>query len=110
MSLLCAGIIFLLETLTRIDIVSISDDLIMGVPIICMFSSLCAYKAEKTKYSTSRLRWVVASLILLTIGLILLFESMARVGSDIFAAFNFTALALTSSLLCSLSAICESYS
>jgi len=113
-SLLCAGIIFLFEALTRIDIISLGGmnftHLTTWTPIICLFSVLCANRAQKNQSTTTGLRWNIASLILLTIGLILLFETMAKVGSDIFAGFNFIALALISSFLCSMSVILENYS
>lgn len=113
-SLLCAGLIFLFEAITRLRTVSMGGIGFMNLttwpPIICMFSVLCAKMGQKEHYSSNGLRWTIASLILLTIGLALLFEFMARVGSDIFAGFNFFALALTSSLLCSVSVICDKYS
>lgn len=113
-SLLCAGIIFLFEALTRIDTVSLGGinftHLTTWTPIIFMFSVLCANRAQKNQYTTTGLRWNITSVILLTIGLLLLFETMAKVDSDIFAGFNFIALALISSFLCSISVILENYS
>jgi len=110
---LCAGFVFLLEALTRLEIVLLGGagfiNLTIFTPIVCMLSVLCANRAQKNQYSISGLRWTTASHILLSIGLTLLFKSITMVGSDIFGGFNFLALVVMSCLLCIISFICWGY-
>ena len=111
--ILCAGLIFLIEALTRLDLKAFGGlkfiELTYLVPFVACLSCWCVYMAKDSVYSKKGLRWVNASIVLLGIAVFLLFEEIAAVGSDVFTPFNFFALALTSSMLCSLSAICSNY-
>lgn len=111
--LLCAGLIFFVEALTRLDLAAFGGlkfiELTYLVPFVACLSCWCAYIAKSKEYLKKGLRWFNASIALLGIALFFLFEQMASVGSDVFASFNFIALALTSLMLCSLSGICTNY-